>query len=201
MNLADNQEVLEFLDRIARSVHRQFPTVETDDLYQEAWVWACMHEPTFRSKWTDSRSYLWSSVRNHVADYARKERAGAIGGDSEDDYFYSVPELRTLTLLAFTPDWVEKGQAYDRQPTANGTHDPADLWVRVIDVKGAMKKMSARDRELLGLVFGEPGDWKDHIKEQARLSGVTEKVMDQRVRDALGRMRKRLGGAKPHVDA
>lgn len=197
--LADDPEVLDFLWRIGKSVHRQFPTVHTDDCYQQSWLWALEHEKTFRSKWADNRNYLWSSIRNEVAKWARRERAGSIGGDSEDDYFYSVPELRSLLLLAFTPDWVEKGQAYDRQPTGNGISDPADLWAKVADVKAAFRRLSDRDRGLLATVFAEPGDWKTHITEQARLAGVTDKVMDQRVRDALGRMRKRLGGAKPRT--
>lgn len=198
LNMAEDAEVLNFLDRVARSVRKQFPMTELDDLYQEAWLWSLNHEPTFKQKWDANRNYLWSSVRNHVADYARKEKAAKGGYDLDDEWFYSIPQVRSLLIQAFTPEYVERGQSYDRQPTASGVSDPADVWAMVADVKRGFGSLPDKDRELLWRVFGESGDWKVNVKALAGEAGVTEKVADQRVRDALSRLRRRIGGARPN---
>ncbi|HET6915523.1 MAG TPA: hypothetical protein VFH56_05480 [Acidimicrobiales bacterium] len=198
--LEPTEELYGLVDRVSRSIKKQFRGMEPDDLRQEAWWWLSKNRRLVREH-HDNVGYLWTSIRHHLAKYSRDWLAADAGYETEDQHYYTISQLKTLLACAFTPEWMMQGTSYDdiRVSGGDGHHDPADAWAMVADVRVAYSKLAQKDKDLLWRAIGEPAStqFKDQIAALAAEAGIERNVANQRVNDALGRMRRHLGGGKP----
>lgn len=196
--------------QVARKTRRQYPMCDEPDLISEGLMWVWTHPKKAREFLDDEDSVrgtrmLHASMRNHVRDFARKERAERYGYELEDDMFYSLTMLKGVGrgkgLLHYVYDreaWL-KPPPGDDAPKAPG--DPAEgmNWqTTLIDVQRAVQGLSREDERLLAAHF-EQGLTYQQIG-WATPTPVAVSTVAKRIDAVVVKVQDALGGRRPRED-
>lgn len=210
LSIFDCQRIAQLALMVARKTRRQYPTAETDDLIQEAWVWVHTHPKKAREYLDDddknrgSRLFV-AAVRNHMRDYARKERAQLYDYSLEDDVFYSLPMLkgagRGKGLLHYVYDreaWTNPPKL-DDAPRAAGDPAEGNGWLAtLVDVDRAVKSLPRADQGLLEAHFRN-GYTYEQIGSSFPVP-VAVATVAKRIDQACTKVQDALGGSRPKND-
>lgn len=186
-------EEMELADRAARRHTGQW--AEYDDLRQECLIWFVENEGTW-VRWQEEGNYehkVRASLANHCKRYIMQEKAARSGYSPEDQFFYSIGMVNDLMPLIFgEPDVLVNNGQTEAKPPAN-PQENNNLQAMIADIKVGYEALSDADKLMLGAVF-DGGDPRRNLADEAAVLGISRDAMDKRVRRALGRLRKPLGG-------
>jgi DNA-directed RNA polymerase specialized sigma24 family protein len=193
------EEYTGLVQQIATEVKRSFPMVERDDIVQELWLWMASN-PDKLERWADDgkrgEKFLATALRRRGRAFGVVEKAGIVGYDLDDLYWYSTGQLRELIPLAFDRGmWAESGVAPEeaggsrQSRPSEGNNKLAIL----CDVRSSLEAGSEADKLLLWTHFGLGMDEDEH----AMTLGITLENLRTRVHRAVVRVQKRLGGPRP----
>lgn len=172
------------------------------DLVQEAWVWALERPVKFDGIMAEEDEgerarRLRNALCNHLDKVARRVKAGALGYEADDEFFYSLGHLRALLPDVYEPALWTSFSASEHEVSAKS--DPAEGGNRVTelsDVSVALGRLAKGDQRILFLRYGA-GDSEEDI---ALNLGIDAGAAHMRLERALGRLRLELGGPSPRVD-
>lgn len=216
-------EVYSFLyekaELVARTVAREYPNAEIDDLLQESLMWAVAH-PGALQGYLDHEDpdqtgrLVFGAMRNASREFAVKQRALARGDETLiDDCWYSTEVLkgfgrgsgqRGLLHLVFEQDaWLNPEVASD-DPGVRTKKDPAEggNWLATLaDVSAALDKLSRNDPEAHSLLVL-------HYKQQytydeigaAMQPAVSRASVSRKIDRAVRKLQDLLGGPEPRKD-
>lgn len=195
----------------ARKVQKQYPQFEIQDLIQEGFVWCVTHPRKLKECLEDDNKQrqettLVASMRNHVKDYARKQRAAVGGYELDDDIFYSLTTLKGSGphgkgLLHYVYDreaWL-KPPPRDDGPRSPG--DPAEGggWLAtLVDVHRAVERLPEGDERLLAAHF-QQGLTYEQIGS-AFPTPVAVSTVAKRIDAVVVKVQEALGGSRPRTD-
>jgi len=172
---------------------------------QEAWVWALERPQKLNALLDEDDEQertrkLRNALCNHLDRVARKEKAAILGYEPEDEYFYSLGQLRELLPQVYgeKADWVSFS-ASDNE--VKPTSDPAEGGNRVaslVDVGEALGRLSQQDQWCLYLRYGTGASELDIAENHLQ---VEQGAAHMRIERALKRLRQELGGSPPRYDA
>lgn len=172
------------------------------DLIQEAWVWALERPVKFEGIMAEEDEAerarrLRNALCNHLDKVARRVKAGALGYEADDEFFYSLAHLRGLLPDVYEPNLWTSFSASEHEISAKS--DPAEGGNRVTelsDVSVALGRLTKEDQRVLFLRFGA-GDSEADIAMNLSIDAEAAK---KRVQRALQRLRLELGGPSPRAD-
>lgn len=184
--------------------YRASVIAETDDLYQELWIWAARKRAKIE-EWLDpsqdDEDYqrglhaLEKSMYRQGDKFCRTLKARRSGYMPRDEVFYMPGELENLL-----PDAWDSPAAIGSQAPEDGQRrgktNPAEGGNRAVtmfDVQVALKKLPDEERKLLELRFRD--SMEPH--EIAELYGHSKAHVYRRIRNALKMMTEILGGENP----
>lgn len=188
------------IQQIATETKRNFPMVERDDIVQELWLWLASN-PEKVEKWGDDgkrgERFLATALRRRGRAYGTVEKAGIVGYELDDLYWYSTGQLRELIPLAFDKGtWAETGMSLE-ESGGNRQSRPSEgnnRLAMLCDVRSSLEAGSEPDKLLLWTHFGLGMEEDEH----AMTLGVTVETLRVRLHRAVVRVQKRLGG--PRID-
>lgn len=197
------EDVSEQIAYSARRVSRNIRSMPASDLYQEGVVWAFSH-PRKMEGWmsdTENPKRGWArftrAVEGAMTRVARQEKASREGYDPDDEVFYGIRQIE-LCLPALWDEHI-KLHGPSREP-AVGTSNPdpseGNTWaVMVLDVQDAWgaANLDAGERAMLRYRYGSGATYA----ELGRAFEVAASTAESRVKKALRKMQRHLGGAKP----
>lgn len=199
--------LLETVPGIARRLHKRFPLAETGDIEQSIWEWA-LERPQIVSDaitvgdGSDSPDkgvrWLYGALSRAGERAARRERAAILGYSTTDEAFYSVGALSDLLTHLFASGVTEepprdRDRPIGRVQTSGTSY--GDWAVSLMDVRAAFAGLPAGMRNLLYTRLHEWADLTD--ADAASRMGLTADQLRGRVRWALTRMQRLLGGSTP----
>lgn len=199
--------LLETVPGIARRIHKRFPLVELGDIEQSIWEWALERPQTVSDALkvaddgdTTERGarWLWAALSRAGERAARRERAAILGYSPTDEAFYSVGALSDLLGHLFASGLTEepprdRDRPVGRVQTSGSQH--GDWAVSLMDTKTAYGALPDGQRDLLYTRLHEWADLTD--ADAASRMGLTADQLRARVRWALTRMQRELGGPSP----
>lgn len=180
---------------IAYEFSRKFYMVDADDIRQELWVWFLEH-PNKVKVWESldgkqSVKLIARSLRNSAKDYCQKQKAHAVGYRVEDNYYYDR-ELVEILLPAVlrgdttAPAFQDLGYSNNKKVASEG----GNWFAMMADVERAVDKLTAEQRSIIYLRFGDGCDNKTFAKEL----GISEDAARMRINRALNNLINYLGG-------
>lgn len=198
---------------VAASVARKLRSkyhgyVQVEDIQQELYVWLIEHSGTI-ARWHEEHDnpktvekILARSLRNHGEKFCRREKAEYLGYETDDEFFYSIGMVADLLQLHFDPDYmipgsIQLGQTSSGKPASEG----GNLVAMVSDIGRAFNELSEADRDLLEWVYGGNQPVREAINFLAHSWGINYRAASERVRRTVGRLREKLGGARPWEEA
>lgn len=207
-------DLIELVAQVTQSLARRYSMVERDDIKQELWCAYFCSEFFLGGMYEDdpeSEEYglalkrLRRELRNAGERMCRREKAAQVGYQTQDEVFYGIRGLGQL-VTAYLAHGVQDAppRSYEdsvRRP-APGTGTTGDYLVSLVDVGEALKRLKPSQVEILTYAYGP--DWAhmtdEEIAGELRLQGW--KAMDaerlrSRVRWALNRLQRELGGSNP----
>lgn len=205
----ENYQYLLGLASVAgRAAKRRYPTSDSEDLQQEALMWAVTHPGKLKTYLEDEdkrrgERMLTASMRNAAKKYAREERAAHFGYDLEDDAFYSKRMLKgdgnRPGLLHFVFDQANWPKPPPSDGAGRGKGDPAEGngWLTMmVDVHKAIESLAADDRTVITehFLFGLS------YEQLGQRMGCAKATVAKRIDRAVGRIQDYLGGVKPKDD-
>lgn len=198
-------------EAVARTVRRSYPMVDTDDLIQEALLWAVQHPGTLQRYLEDDEGIpkVMGAMKNTCRDYAVRQRALARGDDHFiDDAFYSLDMLkgREATGVRGLLHHVFDDESWTNPPRPEGEStarvgDPAEgnNWLATLaDVSSALDKLRQRDEDAADLIEASFhwGLTYDQIGLGLEPS-VSKQTVSRRMDRAIKKVQEILGGPRP----
>jgi hypothetical protein len=180
---------------------RDYPMVEREDISQE--LWAAYYALT-GPELCDARG-IERKMRAAGARYCRKEKANAEGYNIADEVFYGNAALKRLLVQWFATGPVDSPPvtyetSVSRPNGDGGAH--GDYLVSLIDVEEALKGLKPAQREVLW--YGFSPEYADRTDAEIAMllasrgwRGMTAERFRAKVRWALGRLQRELGGPNP----
>lgn len=202
-------------ETIARSVHRTFPIVDTDDLLQESLMWAVAHPRVLEGYLTDEdpsrgTKMIMGAMKNAAREYAVRVRAARRGDvQLEDDCWYPLIALKGTGrstgkrgLLHHVYD--DESWTNPERPEASEGRtkkDPAEggNWLATLaDVSAALGQLSQADQDLI------EAHYKNDLTYEAigamLRPAVSRETVSKRLDRAIRKLQETLGGPKPRRD-
>lgn len=200
------QKIIEYIAIVANQLqqrHRLTALADADDIRQELWIWFSKRKDKIFA-WVDTeqseedQARGWHSLRKSLFRqgdrYLRTQKAKRLGYHTRDEVFYTEALLDELLphIWDITDDI---GQSYDDgspKPPSNPS-EGGNRIVSLFDVQRALKKSDDDDKKLLMLRYRdglEPSDL-------AKLYECNRTTIDRRLRKALRRLTRELGGESP----
>lgn len=207
--------IYEKAESVARTVHRSYPMVDTDDLLQEALMWGVAHPGTLQKYLDDEDEkrcarQIVGAMRNDCRDYAVRQRALARGDESViDDAWYSLDVLKGTGKLAGkrgllhhvydTESWTNPEKP--ESTGARNTRDPAhgnDWLATLSDVSSALSKLRRLNPDAADLIEAhyKNGLTYDQIGAGLR-PPVAKATVSKRIDRAIKKAQEILGGPRP----
>lgn len=191
---------------VSRQLRSRYQMCEYPDIQQELYLWYLGHHQKV-AEWVEEHSprtverLLAKSLRNAGEKYCRKEKAEVEGYEVDDEFYYSIPMVAELLQLYFDPEWmipraIELGSSSSGTPPEEG----GNLQAMVADVGRAYEAMPPHDQFLLASIYDGAVPVREAIAMQALDWGVPDKTASLRIRRVVGRVRTKLGGARPYVE-
>lgn len=196
--------------QVARKVRKQYPMCDEMDLLQEALMWAVTHPRKWHEYFTDEDErrgtrMIVAAMRNHVKDYARRERAERFGYELEDEMFYSLTMLkgagRGRGLLHYVYDrdsWLKPPPSDDAPRTPGDPAEGMGWQTTLIDVQRAVQSLPRADERLLAAHF-EQGLTYEQIGSSFPVP-VAVSTVAKRIDQAVVKVQEALGGTRPRQD-
>jgi hypothetical protein len=191
--------------------------VERDDIKQELWVtyfcdpWLIEEPPDAEEDPEGAEAYrlavkrLRRELRNAGERMCRREKAAKLGYQTQDEAFYSqraLGQLVTAYLAHGVQDAPPRGREDSVRRPAPGAGSHGEYLVSLVDVAEALRRLKPAQLEILTYAYGP--DWAhrtdEEIAGELRLMGWKGMDADRlrsRVRWALNRLQRELGGANP----
>lgn len=143
----------------------------------------------------DFERLIANILREEAALYARRERAAQFGYSVEDEFFYTLPALKSLMEQVFDHEaWLDKPA-----PDASGGHGgrPANEggnWIATLaDVSQGIGRLSKDDQDLLHAAFKGGGLARNDIADGL---GLSRRGVEHRIEAAIKRLWNQLGGPR-----
>lgn len=206
-------EIKEMVANLATSLRRRYPMVEREDIEQELWcAYYCSEYflGGFYEDDPDTNEYRQiikktrREIRNAAERMCRREKAAVIGYKPSDEAFYSTRALGEL-VTAYLAHGVQEKPPTGREESVRrpgGAGDGRDYVVSLVDVGEALKRLKPSQRKILYHAYGP--EWSHMTDEEiaGELSLMGWRNMDadrlrSRVRWALDRLQRELGGSSP----
>ena len=199
-------EVMNIAGSSARSVARRYRGfIEADDLAQAAMEWALRHphkvsEYLEREDPGERRAGVAALMKvfwRELESLGRSEKAKLSGYRPEDEWFYTINQIRdvTLALLEGNVDSVdsvpESGRRSPSDPATGG-----NARAMVVDIQIGLLSLSQSDWDFLTTYLrDQPGDRADLAeREQLSLESLSKKAYR-----ILAKVRTHLGGSSPYA--
>lgn len=209
--------IYEKAESAARSVHQNFPMVDTEDLTQEALLWAVQHPGQLDShlEVAEGNAALGSwrilrSMKNACREYAVRQRALARGDESLiDDQWYSLDVLKGTGKLAgkrgllhhvfdvnswTNPEKPEGAGVRSKRDPAHGN----DWLATLADVSSALDKLRRRNPAAAELIEAH---YHWGLTYEAIGRGleppVSRETVSKRIDRAIRKIQEILGGPRP----
>ena len=206
-------------ENVARSVRQSFPMVDTEDLLQEALMWAVAHPGQVQThlELAEENPALGSwrlirSMKNAAREYAVRQRALARGDESLiDDAWYSLDVLKGTGKLAGkrgllhhvfdTESWTNPEKPVGE---SRGKKDPAhgnDWLATLADVSSALDKLKVQNPAAHDLVEAHYHWGLTYERIGAGLQPpVSRETVSKRIDRAIRKIQEILGGPRPKRD-
>lgn len=201
-------------ETVARTVRRSYPMVDTDDLVQEALMWAVAHPGKLKEYVGDEDEQrgtrmLMGAFKNAAREYAVRQRALARGDEALiDDQWYSLDVLKGTGKLAgkrgllhhvfdvnsWTNPEKPEGESRGRRDPAHGN----DWLATLADVSAALDKLRRQNPAAAELIEAHY-HW-GATYEQIGLGlepPVSRETVSKRIDRAIKKVQEILGGPRP----
>lgn len=148
----------------AREVARHYVgIVEHTDLEQEIALWWYSVDPDALTAYLQDvgLSRLRRAIFRVARDYSEKQRNALSGPDTFVQSRYAAAEVAAMLPVALDPDGIPEHRAVDesgRQSKGNVAWG-GNLLASLVDVRRALKTLSAEDKQFLATVDFMRGDW------------------------------------------
>lgn len=146
MSLDISPEEVNLADTVARSVSRQWTRVNADDVQAELRLWLCENHK-YVLRWREEGSWGWNKLRASLRRRAHKFARGEFETMKPwtNDHEYTADAVQALLEALFAyADWSEIAG-----------DSGSDVWASLADVSKAYESLSADDKLLLRLRFGD----------------------------------------------
>lgn len=168
------EEAMEMAESIGRSVAREYPGIDAEDLSSEALV--VLMEKADRLKGKDG-GYIHTVLMEAATSYAAKERYQYMVGTSS--YVYRPSEVRALLAGAYwRPDSWDVPSSKDDHLSASISKDT--IFVSVLDIQAAWTRLSRNHADTLTRVFRDGHD-PDYRVDVTRAIDALTRALNWRV--------------------
>jgi RNA polymerase sigma factor (sigma-70 family) len=210
--------IREKAEAVARTVRRSYPVADTDDLVQEALMWAVAHPGKLREYVEDDDEQrgtrmLMGAFKNAAREYAVRQRALSRGDESLiDDAWYSLDVLKGTGKLAgkrgllhhvfdteswTNPEKPESTGGRNKKDPANGN----DWLATLADVSSALDKLKRQNPAAFDLVEAHYHWGLTYDQIGAGLTpAVAKATVSSRMDRAIKKVQEILGGPRPKKD-
>lgn len=190
---------------IAYQLHKQYPMVEREDIYQEIalfCVGAEIFTPTDdmeEDKRNDISQDNQRRMRKAGDRFCRYEKAASAGYDTEDEAFYSLARLKDL-LEIFYADGITEHPPIAREDSVrhqSGDGSEAGTWMSsLIDVERGLSMISDEMAHRLKHRYGTKNV---HLNDSdyGSAQGLTGDQVRGRTKSALLALQRSVGGGNP----
>ena len=193
----------DMIKRIAADYHRRYSMVETEDLYQEMYLWFASHPRKFK-EWStfpekEKDRLIAKSLRNASLKYCEKEKARKLGYDLADLYYYDISVLEAFLPTVISESYEIPAKIKDLNfKFGKGEINDGMNWLSLrSDIARAYYRLSEAKQNVLRLRFtDDTADWQAVAKELS----TTPDGARMKVQRALGSLTQHLGGWRPFYD-
>lgn len=186
--------------RTANSLHRTYPVVPRDDIYQEIMIWVLKH-PAKVEEYQDGsgvgKGKLLKSMFHAGLKFAQAEKSMILGYKPEDNYYYELGLIRDVLALLWDEEaWTNPPQPVEQAKVKHRSVSEGGNYVATLaDVSRVVALLPEEDQQLL----------KDHYHagitsaEIASRLGTTAGAVDGRMARLTRKLQKLLGGPRPDI--
>lgn len=205
-------------DKVATSVRRSYPMVDTEDLLQEGLMWAVAHPGALHiylghEDEAACTRLIMTAMKNAAREYAVKYRAGQRGDVMlEDDCWYPLDALKGTGKLAGkrgllhhvydTESWLSPEKPEGGSPRVK--RDPAEgnNWLATLsDVSAALDKLRRENPEAADLIECHYRNGMTYESIGRMLQPpVSRETVSKRIDRAIKKIQEILGGPRPKRD-
>jgi hypothetical protein len=208
-------EIKELVAGLTRSLARRYPMVEREDIQQELWcAYYCTKfflgdwhkDPEDTEEYRQAFNRVRREIRNAAERMCRREKAARVGYQPQDEVFYSTRGLADL-VTAYLAQGVQDAPPRGREESVRrpgGASDGRDYLISLVDVGEALKRLKPGQIQILTYAYGP--DWAhmtdEEIANELQLKGwkgMDAERLRSRVRWALNRLQRELGGPNPWI--
>lgn len=221
-------ELYPFARQVAAGLARRYSLCTLDDITQEivlyvmtkqkvADEWGSYCEGDFLDE--DQARHIGNRMRLIMRRagerYCRKELGEVLGYKPEDEAFYSIPQLRILVEWYYREGLTERPSrpANDRVSTGGDPGTGGNWLVSLLDVQRGLQRIPRRYKARLKIRYEDLGQFteaelakmannlavaKGKRQRIERHLGTTEAAIQGRIRLALEKLQKALGGSSPY---
>ena len=204
MNRHVPEETVPFIAGVVNDVRRSYPTVPTDDLWSEGYLWVVANPGKVREYLTfdpprEGERMLYSALRNRLRHFARREKAAIAGYRPQDEFFYTPTQIREELLPALfdreawaNPPTPPDGGGGGRTPA----HERGGWMASLADVADAYRKLDRETRDMLRMRFA------DDLPQTriAEILGLSDMDITRGIERAVNRIHAELGGDRPEYE-
>jgi DNA-directed RNA polymerase specialized sigma24 family protein len=182
----------------ARKAHATTPgIIEFDDLVGEAYLWVSLHKDdvvAWRDEGAKGLNKVSLSCYRYCVDQIRKERARTVGDAEQDQYYYSIPVVRSILPSIWDGDDWTSFSAGDGEIRSKGlANEGGDRLALIVDVRGAFYDLSVIDQATLVALY-----YYNHtVAHSAAVLNMDEGAVSRAEARAVNRIITRLGGTHP----
>ncbi len=199
--MIDQEELTPFIEGNAHIVKKAYPSIETEDVSQEMWMWAYSNEDSidkFLAAGEDGRKLLSHRIRSEGFRYAQREIAYFNGVEYEDFHVYTPGSLRLLLADVFDHENWQSGQTfYDVMPKAKAqTNMTGDRVAMLSDVSRVLPRLDVEQHDTLVWVFKY--GWS--YEQLGDYLGISMAAARKRTDRAIGKVRSLLMNTEKDTD-
>lgn len=199
------EQAEQILVNVATKHQRSYSMVELEDLKQELRLSVFENVDRYEdlldprqetAEYKKSCERVRKDLRNAAEKFCRKEKAAKAGYETHDEQFYGIGMLRKL-LPAFLDNGLTEHPPADREQSVTkggGLASERGNWQAMMsDLDYAYTRLSQYDQHVIRRYYSEP----DSVKAQqiAYELGMTEDQLHGKLRRAIARLQRSLGGS------
>lgn len=188
---------------VAYTLHRRYPMVEREDIFQEVALYCMTDSESFPDSTLEKAEFLTelrslrSRLRKAGDRYCRLEKAAKAGYEIEDECFYSLSRLKELVEIYYATG-IEEHPPIGRDESVRRTSDgsEAGTWISsLLDIERGLSRLSDMNADRLRHRYDDHAHMDD--SDYAFSQGLTVDQSRGRVRTSLKALQRELGGASP----
>lgn len=184
--------------RTANSLHRTYPVVPRDDIYQEIMVWVLKH-PAKVEEYQDGtergKGKLLKSLFHAGLGYAQKEKATILGYKIEDVYYYELGLIRDVLGLIWDEEaWTNPPQPVEQAKVKHrSVSEGGNYLTTLADVSRVVEQLPVEDQNLLKQKYHYGKTSADIANEH----DTSASSIDGRLGRLVRKLQRLLGGERP----